>query len=69
MMLNQVMGRTGASTTPRDDPPRTSISMLQRRMRWRRWRVNRSPEPEVLSSAELSECCCPDICHRDHEND
>jgi hypothetical protein len=26
-------------------------------------------EPEVQSSAELSECNCPDACDRDHDNE
>jgi hypothetical protein len=25
--------------------------------------------PEVVSSAELAECTCPDWCERDHDND
>ena len=68
-MLNQVIGRARPSATQNSDPPRGSISMLQRRVRWRVWRISRSDRPEVLTSAELSECCCPDLCHRDHDND
>ncbi len=42
---------------------------LQRHLRWRRWRISAPDEPELLTSAELSECCCPDLCNRDHGND
>jgi hypothetical protein len=41
----------------------------KRRLRWRRWRVATIEEPERLTSAELSECTCPDLCQRDHDHD
>ena len=27
------------------------------------------PEPYVVTSAEMAECCCPDACERDHDNE
>ena len=69
MMLDQIIGGTGLNATPDTEPPRGGILMVQRRLRWRRWRVRRAPEPELLTSAELSECTCPDLCQRDHGND
>jgi hypothetical protein len=41
----------------------------QRRLRWRRWQLVTRDEPDVLTSAELSECTCPDLCQRDHDHD
>lgn len=41
----------------------------QRRLRWRRWRLPEIDQPERLTSAELSECTCPDLCQRDHDHD
>jgi len=34
-------------------------------------RLRRPPtdEPEVMTTAELAECGCPDWCHRDHQNE
>jgi hypothetical protein len=40
-----------------------------RRNPWLSWRPKRSARFQVLSVAELSECTCPEICHRDHGND
>ena len=68
-MLNQILGRTRPGATPISDPPRRSMAILQRQLRWRRWRVSQPAEPELLSSAELSECTCPDLCQRDHDNE
>jgi hypothetical protein len=42
---------------------------LRQRLNWRTWRAARPEEQELLTSAELSECTCPDICHRDHDTD
>lgn len=42
---------------------------LKSHLRWRTWRSARPAEPDVLTSAELSECTCPEICNRDHERD
>ena len=36
---------------------------------WLLWSVETPAEPEVLTSAELSECGCPDLCDRDHANE
>jgi hypothetical protein len=41
----------------------------QRRLRWRRWQLVAQNEPERLTSAELSESTCPDLCQRDHDHD
>jgi hypothetical protein len=41
----------------------------QRRLRWRRWQLAAQDEPDRLTSAELSECTCPDLCQRDHDHD
>ncbi len=68
-MVNQLIGRAPSGFAPSSDPPRQSLAVLQRHLRWRRWRINRPEEPRMLTSAELSECCCPDLCHRDHDND
>jgi hypothetical protein len=34
-------------------------------------RLRRPPidEPEVMTTAELAECGCPEWCHRDHQNE
>ena len=29
----------------------------------------RESEPYVVTSAETAECCCPDACERDHDNE
>jgi hypothetical protein len=42
---------------------------LRQRLNWRTWRTMAPEEQELLTSAELSECTCPDICHRDHDTD
>lgn len=36
---------------------------------WLLWSVETPAEREVLTSAELSECRCPDLCDRDHANE
>ena len=36
---------------------------------WLLWSVDIPAEREVLTSAELSECGCPDLCDRDHANE
>jgi hypothetical protein len=36
---------------------------------WLRWSVETPAQREVLTSAELSECRCPDLCDRDHANE
>jgi hypothetical protein len=33
------------------------------------WRPELPDEGETLSVAELAECCCPDLCDRDHANE
>ncbi len=66
--MNQVITSRATAMHFRE-PPRPSMAMLQRNLRWRRWRVNRPHEPELLTSAELAECTCPDLCQRDHGND
>ena len=68
-MLNQVIGRARGNAMPVSDPPRRSIAVLQHHLRWRRWRLSRPAEPELLTSAELAECTCPELCLRDHGND
>ena len=68
-MLNHLVGRTRPSAMPVNEAPRRSLAVLQRQLRWRRWRVRRPQEPELLTSAELAECTCPDLCQRDHGND
>jgi hypothetical protein len=40
-----------------------------RRNPWLSWRPKRPARFQVLTVAELSECTCPEICHRDHGND
>lgn len=34
-----------------------------------RRRTTRGAEAPLLSTAETVDCGCPEICHRDHEND
>jgi hypothetical protein len=41
----------------------------RQRLSWRTWRAARPEEQELLTSAELSECTCPEICQRDHDTD
>ena len=36
---------------------------------WLQWRLDTEQEPQLLTVAELAECGCPDLCHRDHGND
>lgn len=36
---------------------------------WLHWRLDTEPQPQLLTVAELAECACPDLCHRDHGND
>jgi hypothetical protein len=36
---------------------------------WMLWRTDAPAEPDVLTVAELAECCCPDLCDRDHANE
>lgn len=36
---------------------------------WLLWRPEMPAEPERLTVAELAECCCPELCDRDHDND
>lgn len=36
---------------------------------WLLWSIETPAEREVLTSAELSECRCPDLCNRDHANE
>ena len=36
---------------------------------WLLWRPETPAQAEVLTVAELSECCCPDLCDRDHVNE
>lgn len=36
---------------------------------WLRWRPERPEETQRLTVAELSECRCPDLCERDHQNE
>jgi hypothetical protein len=36
---------------------------------WVLWSIETPAEREVLTSAELSECRCPDLCNRDHANE
>jgi hypothetical protein len=60
--------------TTEHGPHRAQLALSQLRavahgFRWRSWRLTSPEEPEVLTSAELSECACPEICHRDHERD
>jgi hypothetical protein len=49
--------------------PRLDGGARQRRLRWRRWQLVAQDEPDRLTSAELSECTCPDLCQRDHDHD
>lgn len=36
---------------------------------WLAWRPQRPEEQSTLSVAELADCCCPDLCDRDHANE
>lgn len=36
---------------------------------WLAWSNALPQEPEALSVAELADCCCPDLCDRDHVNE
>jgi hypothetical protein len=31
--------------------------------------LEREPATDVLTTAELAECTCPEFCERDHDND
>ena len=68
--MTQQLTEQLTTTVARGEAQARTLSMLRRRLHWRRWHVAAAPsEPEVLTSAELSECTCPDLCHRDHQND
>jgi hypothetical protein len=57
-------------TAPVRQPAATRRSVtLPTEDAWLLWRTETQVEPGVLSVAELSECCCPDVCDRDHDND
>jgi hypothetical protein len=45
---------------------RTRIAAILEGLRMRRPPVD---EPEVMTTAELAECGCPEWCHRDHQNE
>ena len=36
---------------------------------WLLWTVEMPAAREILSVAEMAECCCPDLCDRDHANE
>lgn len=36
---------------------------------WLVWSIETPEERRILSVAELAECCCPDLCDRDHANE
>lgn len=36
---------------------------------WLLWNVDTPADRQVLSVAEMAECSCPDLCHRDHANE
>ncbi len=47
-------------------PRRPRIAAILEGLRFRRPPTD---EPEVMTTAELAECGCPDWCHRDHQNE
>jgi len=67
--MTQQLSEQLTTTMAHGEPRTTTLSMLRRRLHWRRWHAAAASEPEILTSAELSECTCPDLCHRDHQND
>lgn len=36
---------------------------------WLLWNVEMPGARQILSVAEMAECCCPDLCDRDHANE
>jgi hypothetical protein len=47
----------------------TKLVALGQSLNWRTWRSAQPEDQELLTSAELSECTCPEICQRDHDTD
>jgi hypothetical protein len=66
-MLSDMLQHT--TTRPRTARMLPSADFARARISpWLSWRPKKPRPMPVLSVAELSECTCPDICHRDHAN-
>ena len=60
-----------------DDDPDTDRRLARSVLRtdaatinpWLLWNVETPADRQVLSVAEMAECCCPDLCDRDHANE
>lgn len=63
-----MMHPTPPPVSPRSSgaPPPT---VEEAEVRWRLWQPRQVEDPRLRIAAELSECGCPELCHRDHEND
>ena len=46
------------ATVTEESPQASSLPALQERI-----------EPDGVPTAETAECCCPDFCERDHDNE
>lgn len=59
------------TTTPLTSPTPTRVPAASRGdlNPWLLWRPGAPAEPHLLTVAELSECRCPDLCDRDHDNE
>jgi hypothetical protein len=68
MLNNLVSLRSSGELQPAsggDRPNRGSARLNP----WLHWRAEGPARAPVLTVAELAECTCPELCHRDHDND
>jgi hypothetical protein len=55
--------------TPTVDRPQRPADGAATTNPWLLWNVETPADRQVLSVAEMAECCCPDLCDRDHANE
>ena len=55
--------------TPTVDRPQRPADGPTTTNPWLLWSVETPADRQVLSVAEMAECCCPDLCDRDHANE
>jgi hypothetical protein len=68
--MQNILHLPGRSNEPRPMAGNDRIDPEAARMNpWLLWRPKRPARTHVLSVAELAECTCPELCHRDHGNE